>query len=158
MAQGQHLGDTWRVELAQAAAPQPSADSESACRDRPRVGERAESDATRIKTIHPDWRWFQAHRPLHDSALARPAGRGGRGSRVQQARRGWKINMAPFFKPHVSLNAARVRMNAADGAAQRSRSLNRRRLCCNVSCASPVAVYGTQWLGQGRYRAGAVDV
>ena len=82
IAQSHNLGATWRFELAQAAATQPSAGSASPCRDRTRACGRPESNATRIKTIHRHWRRFQAHRLLHDSAFARPPGR-----RAQQARR-----------------------------------------------------------------------
>ena len=82
IAQGHHLGAPWRVELAQAAATQPSAGSASPCRDRTRPCGRPESNATRIKTIHRHWRRFQAHRLLRDFAFARPPGR-----RAQQARR-----------------------------------------------------------------------
>ena len=55
IAQSHHLGATWRVELAQAAATQPSAGSASPRRDRTRAGGRPESNATRIKTIHRHW-------------------------------------------------------------------------------------------------------
>ena len=82
IAQSHHLGATWRFELAQAAATQPSAGSASPCRDRTRACGRPKSNATRIKTIHRHRRRFQAHRLLHDSAFARPPGR-----RAQQARR-----------------------------------------------------------------------
>ena len=81
LAQSRHLGATWRVELAQAAATQPNAGSGSPCRDRTGARGRPAFNATRIKTIHSHWPRFQAHGLLHDSAFARPPGR-----RAQQAR------------------------------------------------------------------------
>ena len=96
IAQSHHLGATWRFELAQAAATQPSAGSASPCRDRTRACGRPESNATRIKTIHRHRRRFQAHRLLHDSAFARPPGR-----RAQQERRNRKPH-ACCRRPSVS--------------------------------------------------------